>query len=458
MVGKLIQFSIYDLWGEKEIHLKFNDNKLILVGENGSGKTTILRIVYETLACKWAMLSLEDFQKIVLSFSDGDPIIILKDKIQTASEFFVTPDSAILRELSPVIRRALIERSNISGQDISYDQIIETLEEYDYPDREIARRLKEKMAAVEEKTLSEYSEKISEKLNCSVIYLPTYRRVEKRIGYINEKDYLYRRSEYRHRAMNRIASEDQSIAIAKTGMDDVEYFIKLSMDDIRRKADISASRLNYQCFKGILNKNSDKVSYDKDILSEEEIEKVFGSINEAVLSPTESLQIQELLKKMKTADAPQEQSYERIVYYFYSMLHDRYLQIKENEKIILDFFKACNAYLGNKQFSYNEKEYTYGIYIMEGNKTRSIDLESLSSGEKQVVSVFSYLYLSPLSKSIILIDEPELSLSVPWQKKFLLDISKGTKCAGIISVTHSPFVFDNELKPFAHALEEFISK
>ena len=138
------------------------------------------------------------------------------------------------------------------------------------------------------------------------------------------------------------------------------------------------------------------------------------------------------------------------------MQHKNAKKLKKNEKVILTFFEACNAYLGNKKFVYNEKEYTYDICVTDGGKTRSIDLENLSSGEKQVISVFSYLYLSPLSKSLILIDEPELSLSVPWQKKFLLDISKGNQCAGIISVTHSPFVFDNELKTFAHALEEFI--
>lgn len=280
--------------------------------------------------------------------------------------------------------------------------------------------------------------------------------MEKRIGYVNERGYPRRRSGYSYRMANRTISEDQSIEIAKTGMDDVEYFIQLSLDDIHRKADISASRLNYQCFKGILNKVSDTVSYNKDILSEEEIEKVFGSINEDVLSPAESAQIRQQLKKMESAEAPQQQTYDQIVYYFYSMLHDRYLQLKKNEKVILTFFEACNAYLGNKKFVYNEKEYTYDICVTDGGKTRSIDLENLSSGEKQVISVFSYLYLSPLSKSLILIDEPELSLSVPWQKKFLLDISKGNQCVGIISVTHSPFVFDNELKTFAHALEEFI--
>lgn len=456
MIGQLIQFSIYDLWGEKEVHLKFHKNKLILVGENGSGKTTILRIIYETLACKWAMLSVEDFSKIELTFSEGHPITILNKEIQAAKDLFIDPDSAIFRDLPTVIRRSLVERSNISGRGISYDQIIDALAEYDYSDRELTNLLEEKMNAIERKSLSEYTKRIKEQLNCSIIYLPTYRRVEKRIGYVNERDYLRRRPGYGYRVPNRTISKERSIEIAKTGMDDVEYFIQLSLDVIHRKADISASRLNYQCFKGILNKASDTVSYNTVILSEEEIEKVFGSINEDVLSPEESVQIQQLLKKMKSEEAPQQQTYDRIVYYFYSMLHDRYLQIKENEKVILSFFDACNAYLGNKKFVYNEKEYAYSICTKEEGKTRNIDLENLSSGEKQVVSVFSYLYLSPLEKSIILIDEPELSLSVPWQKKFLLDLSKGSQCVGIISVTHSPFVFDNELKPFAHALEEFI--
>lgn len=454
MVGQLTEFSIYDLWGEKNVHLRFLENKLILVGENGSGKTTILRIVYETLACKWTMLSVEDFSKIVLSFSEEDPITILKNDLVNAKELFVDPDSAILRELPLPIRRTLIERSNISGRDISYDQILDALAEYDYSELGITAQLKERMLEVEHKKLSKYSKKINERLGCSVIYLPTYRRVEKRIGYVNEKDYQRRRvSSYR---ANKIPSEEQSIEIAKTGMDDVRYFIQLSIDEIRRKADISASRLNYQCFKGILNKSSDKVSYDNSILSVGEIEKVFGSINEAVLSPTESEQIQQLLKDMESAAAPKQQTYDQIVYYFYSLLHERYLRIKEDEKKIINFFSACNAYLYNKKFVYNEKEYTYDICMMDGPVARSIDLENLSSGEKQVVSVFSYLYLSPLSKSILLIDEPELSLSVPWQKKFLLDISKGTQCAGIVAVTHSPFVFDNDLKSYAHALEEFI--
>lgn len=455
-MSKLTKFSIYKLWGEKRIDLKFVDNKLILVGENGSGKTTILRIIYETLACKWALLSVEDFAKIEVSFSDGDPIEIYKDKVRKAKGMFIDYDSSINRYIPMHIKQVLNERSKISGRGISYDQIADTLEEYGYSDPNLVECLKKEMEPFETKALSRYSNSIKERLDCNVIYLPTYRRVEKRIGYVNERNYIHRRNEYNNLMENRTLTDNQSIEIAKTGMDDVEYYIQLCLTDIQRKADISASRLNYQCFKGILNKVSDKAEYKKEILSEEEIQKVFGSINADVLSPAESAQIQQQLRMMESDDELRHQTYAQIVYYFYSMLHNRYLQLRENEKIILEFFTVCNTYLCNKAFVYDEKKYKYNICVTDGSQKRSIDLEHLSSGEKQVVSIFSYLYLAPMAKSIILIDEPELSLSVPWQRKFLLDISKGSKCAGVISVTHSPFVFDNDLKPYAHALEEFI--
>jgi len=58
-------------------------------------------------------------------------------------------------------------------------------------------------------------------------------------------------------------------------------------------------------------------------------------------------------------------------------------------------------------------------------------------------------------KFYIIIDEPELSISVPWQEKLLPDILSTTDCLGLLAVTHSPFIFNNNLKSFAHSLEEF---
>ncbi|RIY84204.1 hypothetical protein AXW95_22055 [Pseudomonas aeruginosa] len=79
-------------------------------------------------------------------------------------------------------------------------------------------------------------------------------------------------------------------------------------------------------------------------------------------------------------------------------------------------------------------------------------MDSLSSGEKQMISLFARLYLYP-KKKIFLIDEPELSLSLDWQSKILVDAMNAPSCVQIIAITHSPFVFDNALEPFAKAID-----
>ena len=83
-----------------------------------------------------------------------------------------------------------------------------------------------------------------------------------------------------------------------------------------------------------------------------------------------------------------------------------------------------------------------------------IDLSMLSSGEKQVFSLFLHLYLDNAKDQTVIIDEPELSLSVPWQKRFLTDILDSAPCSFIMAVTHSPFIYQNRLKDTAVDLRQ----
>ena len=86
----------------------------------------------------------------------------------------------------------------------------------------------------------------------------------------------------------------------------------------------------------------------------------------------------------------------------------------------------------------------------------SIDIRNLSSGEKQIISLFSKIYLESSEEFILLFDEPELSLSIEWQKILLPDILKSGKCKLLLAVTHSPFIFDNELDLNASDLDTFL--
>ena len=86
-----------------------------------------------------------------------------------------------------------------------------------------------------------------------------------------------------------------------------------------------------------------------------------------------------------------------------------------------------------------------------------IDLSNLSSGEKQLISTFSKIFLEDEKELIILFDEPELSLSVPWQEEFIYDISQASKCKFLLTVTHSPFIY-TKLLPYAEEIDDCIKE
>ena len=73
-------------------------------------------------------------------------------------------------------------------------------------------------------------------------------------------------------------------------------------------------------------------------------------------------------------------------------------------------------------------------------KDRKIPIERLSSGEQHQLVLFFELLFEIKQNALILIDEPELSLHVAWQKKFISDLMKiiDLNRFDVILATHSP--------------------
>jgi predicted ATP-binding protein involved in virulence len=94
----------------------------------------------------------------------------------------------------------------------------------------------------------------------------------------------------------------------------------------------------------------------------------------------------------------------------------------------------------NQRFSYKainidkEKGFTF---TYDGN---SLSPEKLSSGEQHELVMLYELLFKVQPNSLILIDEPELSLHVEWQVNFLKDLKEITEIANIdiLLATHSP--------------------
>lgn len=142
--------------------------------------------------------------------------------------------------------------------------------------------------------------------------------------------------------------------------------------------------------------------------------------------------------------------------YFVSNLLKVYEQQQENDESIQKFTTVCNKYLVDKEIIYDESN--VNIDIVRKKNNRSVDIESLSSGEKQIISLFALLYLQKKENLAIFFDEPELSLSMEWQKNLLPDIVNSGKCKFLFSTTHSPFIFENELEDHTVDLFEYIEE
>ncbi|MCY4376937.1 MAG: AAA family ATPase [Spirochaetaceae bacterium] len=81
---------------------------------------------------------------------------------------------------------------------------------------------------------------------------------------------------------------------------------------------------------------------------------------------------------------------------------------------------------------------------MDGNLP--LPLEALSSGEQHELVLHYDLLFRVRPNTVVLIDEPELSLHVGWQKKFLPDLKQIVELSGFDAVvaTHSPFIVGDD--------------
>ncbi|UYO55692.1 AAA family ATPase [Rhodopseudomonas palustris] len=82
------------------------------------------------------------------------------------------------------------------------------------------------------------------------------------------------------------------------------------------------------------------------------------------------------------------------------------------------------------------KELGFSISSHGGN----VPLDQLSSGEQHQLVLFFELLFELRENALILIDEPELSLHVAWQKKFIADLNRiiALNQFDVILATHSP--------------------
>ncbi|EPJ9971462.1 AAA family ATPase, partial [Acinetobacter baumannii] len=85
-------------------------------------------------------------------------------------------------------------------------------------------------------------------------------------------------------------------------------------------------------------------------------------------------------------------------------------------------------------------------FFFETDVGDPLNLTQLSSGEQHQIVLLYELIFKANENVLVLIDEPELSLHVAWQKEFLNDLTKIIEIQNmpIVIATHSPQIIDSK--------------
>lgn len=115
------------------------------------------------------------------------------------------------------------------------------------------------------------------------------------------------------------------------------------------------------------------------------------------------------------------------------------------KKPLEDFNAVLHSFLGEKYGDLSENSRAIELKNQQGEQN-FINLKSLSSGEKQILIFLMEMMLSNQQPVIFIADEPELSLHVEWQRLIINAIATLNPNAQVIIATHSPSIIASSRK------------
>lgn len=426
------------LHGDRDVSVEFDSPVKIIINENGAGKTTVLNALYYTLSCNWHKLSQVSFDTITLTFNDGRDAVVKADAFYNRNDDLIEVAQYLQNKMHPMEYQELVEYINISSAPTTSRRVSDVSERYRIPVENIVeslrfRRLRRRSSGFS-KELEETGRVIHSAFPYQILYFPTYRRVEEdlqSLGYVEK-------------------SLQRNETLIQFGMDDVKQRFERITSEIRDSSVEWYSRISGKMLSELADGTQiEQISYDK-IQNPDTLRIVMDRIGENISTNTKD----HILELLRTSGIKMPM-YAPLAYFLTNLI-EVYDQQKNNDNSIKNFAKVCNGYFVDKEVRYNESK--VDISVVDKRTGNDVALDKLSSGEKQVLSIFSRIYLEKINQYAVIFDEPELSLSLEWQRKLLQDITDSSNCVFLFAATHSPFIFENELDRYASSLSIIIRR
>ena len=433
------EIEIQSLFGyfDHKIPLKEDDRITIIHGPNGVGKTTILRLVSDLFNRQFLSLFVTLFDRIVIRFNPKGSLTVVRTKEAKPKE----SDSVKLE----LIYRLGQERTKHTVSSLAMQEVlreypsrllesmidnIERVGPYEWYDEKTDR----KMSLIE--VVLSYGDLLPSDIRGSVIPIPP------KIESILEQTHIV--FVETQRLFTRHKEEDEELVPRYRRKVPVQQRITVE----QYSEDMVTQIKEYQRKSGELGASLDS-SFPRrllelklpEIATKEHIGKEYNSQSEYRARLMEAGLI---VAETSIPIHPEGlEDNERKLLWAYLDDVKKKLQVFDWILPRVELFKD----VVNSRFSYKKFEVDREKgFIFESEHDGSIvPPRALSSGEQhEIVLTYELLFKAPAG-SLIFIDEPELSLHLTWQMRFLEDITRIANLADLdfLVATHSPSIIHN---------------
>lgn len=416
----LSEFSIKNLYGLYNHSLRFNEGESIAIlhGPNGVGKTALLRCVNYLFTSDFSSLSKIPFGSLCAKLSDGVEISVTRTG--------VTKEQLLRhsRDLHKILIEIKKEDKVVASMAFSERQLrpeflppwIVMSDDGKYIDEKSGTFLPEEL--FHSRTNLKQKDKRNRDIATQILGQVKVHFVETNRLYRSYSDAAWKRKKEKEMVASVDECAKHLVGLIGTALKDYgkrsqeldqsfphrfisEPVAPMSLDDLKNRLNDLALQLKKLREIGLLDAEGIQ-PFDTESLDQVEKSKL----------EIMNLYVRDSEKKLSVFD-----------------------NIASRTHVLLE---GLNSKFKNKNIRLSRERGLIAI----GPRDLDLALDELSSGEQHEIVLLYELLFKVTSNTLVLIDEPELSLHMTWQKSFLPELLSISREIGFSSIlaTHSPFI------------------
>ncbi|WP_405701619.1 AAA family ATPase [Streptomyces sp. NBC_00069] len=433
----------------------------LLYGDNGSGKTTILNLLWNALSASRSgnhrsYLGNCPFASLTIRLTNDDVICVKKDDSDLQGAFTITvsgKQANVRQSYIPVGEGVFIAVGEEGGVALSEVQLeFEMRLQREYL---VSRHLSPAARRRQREQLSMYHET---KGDAYVDYLDA---VHANPYFLADDRQIYG-DDIRH-ALNRREAEEEGPNDTKSflgkelglAMRRVHHQIQRQALDGNQKGSSGTNRIYLDLLSRISQRDFSKEGGTP-------VEKLLERLNRVAVRTQKYSEfgLMPALRSQPFADilrdlAPERAAMaEEIISPYLEAQEARLNALEETEKLVRTLVEQVNGFLQTKRLVFHLSR---GMQVVSSEGLeQELSPHQLSSGERQILLLLSNTILARGNTRLFLIDEPELSLNVKWQRRLTSALLACTEGSGMqfVVATHSVEVITGNRGSLARLISE----